>query len=118
VSQIVLVTIGTADGEWALPQPVAFELDSNFDISNADEVRWRIDAKTRITMAAMWLRGQWWIAWAIDVPVRRGQDVIIEPGNLRINVEPPASVVVPAQPRRPPPPPQLPPGSTRVLPGG
>jgi hypothetical protein len=95
VSQIVLVTIGTADGEWAPPRPVEFELTGDLNIVNAEEAYWPTTEPTRIRYVAAWIRGRWCVAWAVDLKVARGQGVAIAAGDMSINVEPPSSARVP-----------------------
>jgi hypothetical protein len=99
VSPVLPVTIGTASGDWAPPKLVAFELTDNLNIVNADEIRWTIQKATRIRYAAIFVRGGWYVAWSVDVPVGRGQDVVLAAREMSIDVEMPPERVSP--PERP-----------------
>jgi hypothetical protein len=93
-----LITIGTDGGDWAPPRVVELMVTNGnrtgLGITNATEVRWRVDDAARITRAAIAMGSGDWSTrqWAhLDLggitQVSAGQDVIIRPRVIAIDVE-------------------------------
>jgi hypothetical protein len=99
-----LVTVGTDEGDWAPPKVVELgvtaEGRTGLGITNRTEVRWQAEARGRISRAAIALgTGAWeqrrWARLDLDgiTPVTAGQDVVLAPGVLTIDVDLPLLTV-------------------------
>ena len=89
------VTIGTDDGSWAPPKLAEFALDDELNIVNACELRWTAHDRGNVVRMAAFIRGAWRVPWEIPaVPIRNRQDVIVAPGEMRIDVHLPPDVAV------------------------
>ena len=93
-----LITVGTDEGDWAPPKVVELGVTgtnrTGLGITNRTEVRWKAEGRGRITRAAIALGTGDWAQrrWAsIDLhggtKVSAGQDIVLAPGVLVIDVE-------------------------------
>ena len=92
-----LITVGTDEGDWAPPKVVELGVTgtnrTGLGITNRTEVRWKAEGRGRITRAAIALgTGDGERRWAsIDLhggtKVSAGQDLVLAPGVLVIDVE-------------------------------
>jgi hypothetical protein len=93
-----LITVGTDEGDWAPPKPVELgvtaEGRTGLGVTNRTEVRWQAEGRGRVTRAAISLgTGDWalrhWARLDLDgiTQVTAGQDIVLAPGVLTIDID-------------------------------